>query len=67
MCASSTFFGAFAGGQVLIDDIQLLRAGPISGDYNGDQRVDSGDYVIWRNSTGQNVALGTVQMAIAMV
>ena len=55
----STFFGAFAGGQVLIDDIQLLRAGPISGDYNGDQRVDSGDYVIWRNSTGQNVALGT--------
>jgi beta-glucanase (GH16 family) len=26
----------------------------LSGDYNGDQRVDAADYVVWRNSVGQS-------------
>jgi hypothetical protein len=55
----STFFGAFAGGQVLVDDVQLLRFVGLAGDYNGDQHVDSGDYVIWRNMNGQTVNIGT--------
>lgn len=55
----STFFGAFAAGQVLIDDVQLLRFVGLAGDYNGDQRVDGGDYVLWRNSNGQTVNIGT--------
>ena len=26
----------------------------LSGDYNGDQRVDAADYVVWRESAGQS-------------
>ena len=54
----STFFGPFAGGQVLIDNVQLLRNLAIPGDYNGDSRVDAADYVVWRNTLGQNVVAG---------
>jgi hypothetical protein len=54
----STFFGPFAGGQVLIDDVQLLRILSLAGDYNSDQKVDAADYVVWRNTMGQNVAPG---------
>jgi hypothetical protein len=54
----STFFGPFAGGQVLIDDVQLLRNVALAGDYNGDQKVDAADYVVWRKALGQNVVPG---------
>jgi hypothetical protein len=55
----STFFGSFAGGQILIDNVQLLRFVGLPGDYNSDQRVDAADYVVWRNSSGQSVTPGT--------
>ena len=31
----------------------------LPGDYNGDDSVDAADYVVWRKTLGQNVALGT--------
>ena len=55
----STFFGPFSGGQILIDNVQLFRFVGLPGDYNSDQRVDTADYVVWRNSSGQNVTPGT--------
>ena len=54
----STFFGPFAAGQVLIDDVQLLRNMPISGDYNADRMVDAADYIVWRKAFGRNVVPG---------
>lgn len=36
-----------------------LRAPSPSGDYNGNNVVDAADYVVWRNTFGQNVAQGT--------
>ncbi|HEX2475180.1 MAG TPA: dockerin type I domain-containing protein, partial [Lacipirellulaceae bacterium] len=54
----STFFGPFAGGQVLIDDVQLLRNVAIPGDYNADQKVDAADYVVWRKEFGHDVVPG---------
>lgn len=55
----STFFGSFDGGQVLIDNVQLLRNVAMPGDYNSDNSVDAADYVIWRDTLGQNVAVGS--------
>ena len=52
-------FGAFAAGQVLFDNVQLLRFVGLAGDYNGDGRVDARDYIVWRNSNGQTVSIGT--------
>jgi len=47
----STFFGPFAGGQILIDNAKLQR--PITpGDFNGDGRVDGDDLGVWRNEFG---------------
>jgi hypothetical protein len=54
----STFFGPFTGGQILIDNVQLLRNLAIPGDYNVDGRVDAADYVVWRNTLGQTVVAG---------
>jgi hypothetical protein len=54
----STFFGPFAGGQILIDNVQLLRNVAIAGDYNADGHVDAADYVAWRNTLGQSVTPG---------
>lgn len=31
----------------------------LTGDYNGNGTVDAADYVVWRNSLGQNVAYGS--------
>ncbi len=54
----STFFGPFTGGQILIDNVQLLRNLAIPGDYNADSRVDAADYVVWRNTLGQTGVAG---------
>ncbi len=36
----------------------ILQAGPgLTGDYNGDGRVDAGDYTVWRNHVGQTGGL----------
>ncbi|MGD9632487.1 MAG: hypothetical protein AB7G28_08960 [Pirellulales bacterium] len=51
----STYFGPFAGGQVLIDNVKLLSNLPLAGDYNGDDVVDAADYTIWRDSLGAEV------------
>jgi hypothetical protein len=32
---------------------------PLSGDYNGNGRVDAADYVVWRKTLGQMVTIGT--------
>ena len=42
----STFFHPFAGGQVLIDNIRLLRE-PAVGDFNEDGVVDGADLTVW--------------------
>ena len=41
-----------------------LAVGPttIAGDYNGDQKVDAGDYVIWRKNFPNNSGLATLAM-----
>lgn len=47
----STFFGPFAGGQVLIDNVRLLQ--PVEpGDFNGDGTVDAQDLQIWQAAYG---------------
>lgn len=51
----STFFGPFAGGQVLLDNVKLLSNLPVAGDYNGDEVVNAADYTIWRDSLGAEV------------
>lgn len=45
-----------------IDDLKKLLLGKdsaIPGDYNRDGKVDTADYVVWRNSMGQKVPLYT--------
>jgi hypothetical protein len=44
-----------AGPQLIISHAPL----PLAGDYNQDQRVDAADYVVWRDSLGGQVAVGT--------
>jgi Dockerin type I domain len=40
---------------MLVDYVRVWeRQTGLSGDYNGDQRVDAGDYAVWRNSLGQS-------------
>jgi hypothetical protein len=51
----STFFGPFAGGQVLIDNVSLLRR-DIIGDFNGDGNVNGDDLLAWKASFGQSSA-----------
>jgi hypothetical protein len=42
---------------------ETVLRGPVkyalTGDYNGNGTVDAGDYVVWRNTAGQNVAFGS--------
>jgi hypothetical protein len=38
---------------------RLVGDGGLPGDYNGDDVVNAADYTEWRDSLGQNVALGT--------
>jgi hypothetical protein len=49
----STFFGPFAGGQVLIDNVSLLRR-RIVGDFNDDGQVDAADVAKWAADFGSN-------------
>lgn len=40
---------------MLVDYVRVWqRQMGLSGDYNGDQRVDAADYVVWRKSVGQS-------------
>src|SRR5262245_39090086 len=40
---------------MLVDYVRVWqRQTGLSGDYNGDQRVDAADYVVWRESVGQS-------------
>jgi hypothetical protein len=55
----STFFAPFAGGQVFVDNVQLLRNVPVPGDYNADGSVDAADFVVWRKTLGTQVATGS--------
>jgi hypothetical protein len=48
----STFFGPFAGGQVLIDNVSLLRR-KVIGDFDDDGDVDADDLTSWRADFGQ--------------
>jgi hypothetical protein len=50
----STYFGPFTGGQVLIDNVSLLRR-QVIGDFNDDGDVDGDDLLEWKNSFGQSV------------
>jgi hypothetical protein len=57
-----SFSGAspgFAGGEFFLDNITALGAlGPmVTGDYNHNGRVDAADYVQWRNTLTQSVAV----------
>jgi hypothetical protein len=47
----STYFGAFAGGQVLIDNVSLLRP-VVPGDFDADGDVDDDDLAVWRTEFG---------------
>lgn len=39
--------------------VALDLAAPVAGDYNDNGIVDTADYIIWRNTLGQNVPSGT--------
>jgi hypothetical protein len=39
-------------------DLRVPEPGP-TGDYNGNGTVDAADYVVWRNTLGQTVSMGT--------
>jgi hypothetical protein len=55
----STFFGAFASGTVLIDNVSLATPGVrLTGDYNGDGQVNTADYVVWRDRLGTSATPG---------
>ncbi len=47
----STFFHPFAAGQVMIDNIRLLRE-PVVGDFNADGVVDGADLSVWQAAFG---------------
>jgi hypothetical protein len=47
----STYFGQFAGGQALIDNVRLLRA-TIPGDFNADGEVTGADLQKWKLDFG---------------
>jgi hypothetical protein len=47
----STFFGAFAGGEALIDNVQLLRAAT-PGDFNADGEINGADLQKWKLDFG---------------
>ena len=47
----STYFGQFAGGQALIDNVRLLRA-TIPGDFNADGEVTGADLQKWKIDFG---------------
>jgi Glycoside Hydrolase Family 113/Dockerin type I domain len=48
------FNGNWAGtATVFLDNLRLVNlTAPLSGDFNGDGRVDAADYTVWRNSLG---------------
>jgi hypothetical protein len=48
----STFFGPFAGGQVQIDNVSLLRRSKV-GDFDDDGDVDGDDLTRWKQDFGQ--------------
>jgi hypothetical protein len=40
---------------MLVDYVRIWhRATGVTGDYNGDQQIDSADYLAWRKTAGQN-------------
>ena len=39
--------------------VAIDLAVPVAGDYNGNHVVDAADYVMWRDTLGQNVPVGT--------
>lgn len=45
----STYFGPFAGGEILLDNIQLLKE-VIEGDFDVDNQVNEDDLSIWESS-----------------
>ena len=51
----STFFGPFTAGQVLVDNVALMRQ-LVAGDFNADGQVDGADLAAWRNSFGADAA-----------
>lgn len=60
--AASTYYARITGGDDTIQLYELalsVSAAGLPGDYNQDGIVDAADYVVWRNSEGQTVAVGS--------
>jgi hypothetical protein len=49
------FLFALQGEDLQPGGVNFITPGPMDGDYNGDDRVDAGDYVRWRNTLGTAV------------